>query len=114
VGSYRNWLLAPQIFSPIIFFSKKIQAVVKGETKPDKTIKITHIISGGAPTKRIDSKVEILGNGEVTYTINDESKKEQYTAMLDERTVKNLLKDINLKVCLTLRMLKGDFCLIQR
>jgi hypothetical protein len=55
--------------------SQRIQAVVKGEAKPDKTIKITHIISGGAPSKRIDSRMDIFGDGEVAYDINDEGKK---------------------------------------
>ncbi len=90
-------------------FTKKIQAVVKGEAKPDKTIKITHIISGGPPGKRIDSKVEILGNGDVTYTIKDENKKEEYTTKLTEKTVKNLLKDIDTSGLLDLEEVGGGF-----
>jgi hypothetical protein len=89
----------------------KIKAIVEEKRKPDTKVKITHRISGGVPGQRYNWKVEIVGDGKVSYEIKDEMsrKDEKYATSLPEKNIKNLLKDIRSSGLLDLSEAGGDF-----
>ena len=89
----------------------KVQAIAKGEVKPDRKVKIIHKITGGVPGQRYNWKVEIFGDGEVNYTIKDEmeGKDEKYSTVLNERSIKNLFNEIRSAGLLDLKEVGGGF-----
>jgi hypothetical protein len=87
----------------------KLEAVIKANTTLDKRIKIIHRISGGPVTQRFESKIEIFGNGDINFSFKKEGIEEQHSTKINERSVKNLLKNIQSSGLLKLKEEGGGF-----
>jgi hypothetical protein len=87
-----------------------LKKIVKDE-KLDKKLKITHRISGGAPTQRVEWVTEITGDGEALHRVKDEllGIEEKYSAKFTSSKIINLLKDIQGTRLLELKETGGKF-----
>ncbi len=74
-----------------------IKLIVEGKNKPSKDHKISYMISGGPPRKRLEYLLEIRGTGSVACHILDELKSQRRRAFkhrLSEDKVRELFREI--------------------
>jgi hypothetical protein len=75
----------------------RIRTIVDGAEKPTKEHKITHRVTGGPPTRRVENILEISGTGSVIYRTYDELKErrvETYRLTLSSERVSEIFREL--------------------